>query len=253
MAEDRTSDSMGEVSTGRTVGTKTFLVLMTVMIIVFLAGLLIMNNNYTSMQSELTATRAQVSSLESTLYNLNQNYTLLQEVRNYLLAQVDELTEQANLTQVVSRTFSYSIAMDYDNKTLFFDDGMGGESAIRSPTVSFVTVDLTPQTGESIVAQPWVAPLSAPQWLKEPETETPVEILLHTNAIRAYFTPATFSWEYDHSWDYVEDVYREHHDYFDITLTGTVQLLYFSQNKTFTLALFDNINNVIDQITLQLP
>ncbi len=195
-AEDRTSDPMSEAPKGGTVGTKTFIVLMTVMIIAFLAGLLIMNNNYTSMQSELTATKAQVSALQSTLYNLNQNYTLLQEVRNYLLTQVDELTERENLTQVAVRTFSYSIAMEYDNKTLFFNDGMGGETAIRSPTAAFVTVELTPQAGESIVAEPWVTPLSAPQWLKEPETEAPVGIILHTNAVRAYFTPATFTWEY---------------------------------------------------------
>jgi len=243
---------MGEVSGGRSVGTKTFLVLMVVLTVAFLAGLLIMNNNYASLQAELTASKAQASSLQSTLYSLNQNCTLLQEIRNSLLAQVNNLTEQVNQTQVVSRTLGYSITMSYDNRTLFYNDGMGGERAVKSPMVEFSNVTLTPQTGESVVPEPWSMPPSGPQWLEEPETEGPVGIILYTGAIRTYFAPTGFTWHYTYSWDYVEDVYREHHDYYDTTLTGTVQLLYFSQGRNVTLVLMGSAGDLMDQATLDL-
>jgi predicted signal transduction protein with EAL and GGDEF domain len=244
---------MSESSTGRGIGTKTFAALMAVMIIAFLAGLFIMNNNYASLQSELAATKSQVSSLQSTIYALNQNYTLLQEVRNYLLAQVDELTQRSNQTQVFSRAFSYRIDMKYDNKTLYFDDGLGGETSVATPTAEFVDAQLTPQGGETLVSEPWATPIYPPLWLKEPESQTPVALLLQTNAIRAHFATSAFTWDYTTSWDYVEAFYREHHDYYDITLTGTVQLLYFRGSSNVTFVIIDNASDTMDQFTLGLP
>lgn len=250
---------MSEGSAGKTVGAKTVIVLMTVLTAVFLVGLLIMNNYYTSMQSELSATRAQVSNLQTevnnlqaNLQNLNNNYTLLQEVRNYLLSQVSELSEKVNMSQAVSRTFSYNLVIEYDNKTVFVSDGMGNETSFKSPMATIRVADLAPQTGESPVADPWAAAVSRPLWLKEPVTENLSGIILYTSAVRNYFSLATSDWAYESSWQIVEAGYREYHDIYNITMTGTVQLLYFSHNKTVSLALIDSYD-ILSQFTLTLP
>lgn len=250
---------MSEGSAGKAVGAKTVIVLMTVLTAVFLVGLLVMNNYYTSLQSDLASARGQVSdlqtqvnSLQTNLYNLNANYTLLQEVRDYLLSQVNELSERVNDTRVVTRTFGYNIVVEYDNRTIIVSGGMGNDTYFKSPTATIISAQFSPQTVESQVADPWAAPLSRPHWLKEPVTESLAGIILQTGALRSYFSPDTYDWVYESSWQVVEPGYTEYHDIYSITMTGSVQLLYFSQNKTVSLALIDSYE-ILDQTALTLP
>jgi len=244
---------MSDSHAGGTIGTKTFVALMTIMIIAFLAGLLIMNSYYVSMQSELATTKDQVANLQQELSNLNQNYTLLMEAKNYLLTQVSDLSQQVNMTKIYSRTFAYSITMGYDNKTVYITDEWGNETVIPEPVATFGNVSLTPQTAEAVVAEPWSLPISRPQWIEGPIAGTPLPVLLQTSAVRAYFIQATTTWSTPDSWDLLESGYREHHDVYNVTMMGTVQILYFVQNKTINLALVDENSTIQSQVGLTLP
>lgn len=241
---------MSGVPEEKGLGTKGFLALMAILIIAFLSGLLIMNSYYTSMQSELTATKAQVGSLQTSLYNLNQNYALLQQERDRLITQVGELSSQVNLTQVASRAFSYNITIEYDNMTRYVAGPYGEETISRSATAAFKSAELAPQGVESVVADPWSAPLSMPYWLKEPETGQALGIILQASAIRAHFSPATNSWVLTDFADEVGVGYRVHHDFYTVTMTGSLQLLYFTHNRTVTLALIGTDDGVMGQIEL---
>jgi len=204
--------------------------------VLVMAGMFLsLNDKYSQLQQNYTSLQTEKNSLNVNYTNSQQELAIERDINNYLQNQIGNATQQLGSLSMKTAYCSYSIGISYENQTIIFPQSSNINSQLSTIKTVITGINLTRIGSESQVDAPWLVQASALRAIPGPNSASGSNILISTDAFRSnFYENEPPVWLGPIVEDYNSSSYDVHDELYNLTLTGLIQITYYSAESNVT-------------------